>query len=249
MYLVDTEVYPLEQTVGRVLQGIPDDTDIKVGCEHGSGYIWFGKAGDFYKSLDDIDQKIIRDASNKIAFWGIEKIHCMKRITTRQLDIQKRIISIADYITKYIPLTKRGVVEQYRSTYEKRLIIILQGYESGECWDYNEWTGKKAKPIDLTNVHDDVIKNLMNEVYKSAFDDLKSIYKGKHHDAESADALEKFFMHDPYSYMGKTTGATIIAEARRQAKSKKHDRRENNGKQKAEKGDVKTGEKKPKDNR
>lgn len=242
MYLNDKTNYPDDKLLMNVLPKIPAEKQIKVGCEHGTGFFWFGTAGELLKKIDEIDSKIVARASSKICYYSTERLHCTAKGVHRKAEMEQRIISIAEYLSKYTSVGKRGVVSMDTSTVDRRLRIIIQGYEEGGYWDYQEFVGEKFPPLDINKIEDECLHSLMQSVYRMAFDDLKHAYReSASPHSKSCKNIEKLFLHDPYGLISEETGMGIIKECKRQAKENiKRDGRADNGKQKAEKSNVKT---------
>ena len=83
---------------------------IRIGCQHGSGYIYVGRADavDYDQLNVIVKKKLPKNAPNKY------------KVETRK--------EWEEAITNYVPLEVRDVVEIFRSEVEDHIIIIVEGF-------------------------------------------------------------------------------------------------------------------------
>lgn len=99
----------LREVIQKMAAGRPDQM-IRIGCRHGSGYIYVGRAAgvDFDQLNETVRQKLPRKAPNQY------------KAETKQ----KWREAIADYK----PLESRPVEEIFLSEVEDHVIIIIEGF-------------------------------------------------------------------------------------------------------------------------
>ena len=99
----------LREVIQEMAAGRPDQM-IRIGCRHGSGYIYVGRAAgvDFDQLNETVRQKLPRNAPNQY------------KAETKQ----KWREAIADYK----PLESRPIEEIFLSEVEDHIIIIIEGF-------------------------------------------------------------------------------------------------------------------------
>lgn len=245
MYEIDKRSFPPDKQVRNYLKGIDPDRKIKVGCDHGTAYFFFGTAREFLEGFDEINQKIIKEATDRIANYIYDKLHTMEKSNLRRERIMQIAENIFEYLRNYKPIEERGVIEHTLSIYDGEVDrIIISGYEQGKHWTYDEYLGIE-KPLNPQNVTNEKAIDLVSAVHKMAADDLTIVMRREHHkNVDSQSKLEKFFRQDPYGLLQNIDPESIIKECYRQSKlNKPYDGRARNGKPKAKTNDVKAGAK------
>ena len=93
-----------------------------------------------YRTRERLKKIIIHKKINRIQRYIDEEFKKTER--DKQKDFEKTEKNIKEYterINNFIPYLKREVIKMYQSDINDDVIIIIQGLETGESWDEQEY--------------------------------------------------------------------------------------------------------------
>lgn len=162
----------LEPIVRKLAAARPEQM-IRIGCEHGSGFIYIGQADsvdyDYLNAM--VRKKLPKNAPNKY------------KVETRK--------KWEEAIANYEPLQSREVIDQFRSEVEDHIIIIVEGFGG-----FIQYKPEAPGSADFDN---HAMIDLVGAVYKESCRELIHAYKtGKREDIERC---ERWIRKSPYGFL------------------------------------------------
>lgn len=140
---------------------VKDDDIVAIGAEHGSSYIYIGRAGDrgmiekcFERYRKKMESKLKRDEEYLRSVMSNMSKKSFDSLTDfRKVALEAEIIGKAynaylrtkTYVDEYQPVTERYVVDRYMKNNGAELAIIVKGYELGDFWTKEEFDKKYFK--------------------------------------------------------------------------------------------------------
>ena len=151
---------------------------IRIGCEHGSGFIYVGAAGLVdYDCLNRIvRKKLPKNAPNKY------------KVETRK--------KWEEAVTDYVPVECRTVIDRFKSEVEDHIIIIVEGFGGFIQHD----------PADSGNTDYDLqaMIDLVGALYKETCRELINAYARG--DRENIERCERWIRRSPYGFVADPEG-------------------------------------------
>lgn len=167
----------LKETIDGIAAVRPKQM-IRIGCEHGSGFIYVGEA-------DMVDYGKLNDI-------------CIKKLpknTPHQYKTETRK-KWKDAVTAYEPLQYRTVIDRFRSQVEDHTIVIVEGFGGFIQYD----------PADSgrTDYDQQAMIDLVGAIYKETCRELINAYARR--DIENIEKCERSIRKSPYGFVADPEG-------------------------------------------
>lgn len=167
----------LEPLIQEMSSGRPDQM-IRIGCQHGTGYIYVGRADavDYDQLNAIVKKKLPKNAPNKY------------KVAARK--------EWEEAVTNYVSMEVRDVVEIFRSEVEDHIIIIVEGF--GGFIQYDP-VGTPAQEYDRQAMID-----LVGALYKENCRELINAYARR--DEENITRCERWIRENRYGIVADPEG-------------------------------------------
>ena len=134
---------------------MPDDTILHIGSR--SGFLFVGDKIRYHHDVKKVNSDMI-ETQKAIAETAKRKMYCeIRKLIVpgiKNIDVKKCIgkmrvyydteTALRKYISDFIPLGQRKIIEIYPRLQRDGIVIIVEGAESGKYWDLKEYKKGEA---------------------------------------------------------------------------------------------------------
>ena len=135
---------------------------IKVGSIGGSGFFWVGTAGELTESFDKLDEQAKINSDYSVVYTEGKLRQCEKKLEeweeSEREKLEKASESAKGYYARTVERNKefqypslRKVVDMFKAAkvIDDAYIIMVDGYENGKYWTFEERVKAGNNPIGL----------------------------------------------------------------------------------------------------